>query len=70
MPEVSTGSLFSTSEGWFTSITTYMMSDLIAGSSDWRVQSAGAVALAVTVGAYIVMRAKVKMAEASKEAAQ
>jgi hypothetical protein len=67
MPKVTPGSLFSTSEGWFTSITTYMMSDLIAGSEDWRVQSAGALALAVIVGAYVVMRAKVKMAEASKE---
>ena len=60
---ISTGSLFSTSEGWFTSITAYLMSDVIATSADWRVQAAGCMALGMVMTAYIVMRAKVKMGD-------
>jgi hypothetical protein len=59
--KLSSGSLFSTSEGWFTMVTAYLMSDVISDSSDWRVSAAGALALAIVVTTYIVMRSKIKM---------
>jgi hypothetical protein len=65
MPKISTGSLFSSSEGWFTTITTYLMSDTITNSTDWRVQAAAALALGMVSCAYIVMRSKVKVATAA-----
>jgi len=42
-------------------VTTYLMSDVITDSSDWRISAAGALALGAVVTAYIVMRSKVKM---------
>jgi len=42
-------------------VTAYLMSDVISDSSDWRVSAAGALALAIVVTTYIVMRSKIKM---------
>lgn len=66
MEKLSVGSAFSSSEGWFTTITTYLMSDTIVNSADWRVQAAASLALGAIVVAYIVSRSKVKAAEASE----
>ncbi len=63
MEKLSIGSALSSSEGWFTTITTYLMSDTIANSTDWRVQAAASVALGAIVVAYIVCRSNVKSAQ-------
>lgn len=66
MPKLSIGSALSSSEGWFTTITTYLMSDTITNSTDWRVQAAASVALGAIVVAYIVCRSKVKATQGAE----
>ena len=53
-----------TSEAWLTGIVGWLMHDVIAETSDWRVQAAAALGAAIATAVYIWSRAKVKTSPA------
>ena len=49
-----------TSEAWLTGIASWLMHDVMAESTDWRVQAAAAMGTALVAAFYIWSRTKVK----------
>lgn len=62
-PIVTTGSLFNTSEGLLSTAVLAALTTALSTNSDWRVQAACAVGLAILGGAYVLSRSMVKRAE-------
>ena len=50
-----------TSEAWFTGVASWLMHDVIVEPTDWRVQAAAALGVAVVASVYIWSRANVKV---------
>ena len=63
-PIISPGSMLNTSEGLLSSAVAAALTQQLYTATDWRVQSACALGLAIVATAYVVMRAKVKAVEA------
>lgn len=57
---VAPGSLLNTSEGLLSTAALATLSTAMTASSDWRVQSASALGIAIIGAAYVVSRALVK----------
>jgi hypothetical protein len=59
-PMVSSGSLFSTSEGWLSTGAMGALTQRMSTAEDWRVQAAACIGLAIVASAYVIMRCKAK----------
>lgn len=57
---LSVGSMFKTSESWYTMIINALLGDTMISSEDWRVQCACAVGAAIVTSIYIMSRARMK----------
>lgn len=55
-----TKSGWKTSEAWLTGIASWLMHDVMAESTDWRVQAAGALGVAIIASFYIWSRTATK----------
>ena len=64
-PIISTGSLLNSSEGLISAAALAALTTSLTTSTDWRVQAASAIGLAILGGAYVVSRSMVKSAEAA-----
>jgi hypothetical protein len=61
---VDPGSMLNTSEGLISTGTLAALTTALTTSTDWRVQMAAALGMAVIAAAYVLSRGKVKSAEA------
>jgi hypothetical protein len=59
-PMMSSGSLFSTSEGWLSTGAMGALTQQMTTAEDWRVQAAASIGLALVACAYVIMRSKAK----------
>lgn len=59
-PMVSTGSMFNSSEGLLSTGACAALVQQMTSSSDWRVQAASCLGLALVAGVYCVMRQRTK----------
>jgi|GEM_PF-3524042 len=59
-PVVNPGSLLNTSEGLLSTASLATLSALLTSTTDWRVQSAAAIGVAIIGAAYVLSRALVK----------
>ena len=63
-PVISPGSMLNSSEGLLSSAAAAALTQQLYSATDWRVQSACALGLALIAATYAVMRSKVKAIEA------
>lgn len=63
-PMISPGSMLNTSEGLLSSAVAAALTQQLYTASDWRVQAACAIGLALVAVSYAFMRGKVKTVEA------
>ena len=61
-PMIQTGSLLNTSEGLLATGVLAALTTALTTNSDWRVQAAAAIGLAILGGAYVISRSMVKKA--------
>jgi hypothetical protein len=66
-PILQTGSMLNTSEGLVTTGALAALTTALTTGTDWRVQAAAALGLAVLASAYVVSRSRVKASEALLE---
>jgi hypothetical protein len=59
-PVINPGSLLNTSEGLLSTASLATLSALLTSTTDWRVQSAAAIGVAIIGAAYVLSRALVK----------
>jgi hypothetical protein len=62
-PILQTGSMLNTSEGLVTTGALAALTTALTTGTDWRVQAAAALGLAVLASAYVVSRSRVKASE-------
>ena len=62
-PMIHPGSMLNTSEGLMSTGAIAALTSALTSSSDWRVQAASALGIAIIAAAYILGRSRVKEAE-------